>query len=276
MTRFRLLALDLDGTALAPGNRILPSTREAVAKARALGMEVVVVTGRHHSGVAPVRFELDLPTPSICCNGTYVWDWQAGRPSEIDPLDGREAERLLALFRAHDVGFMIYTVEAMFYETLTEHLEGVVAAAARQPEDRRPVFVHTRAFEEVVASEATILKFLITGGAPAAIARWHDAVAATGAFGVEQSWTDRWDVVRAGNTKGRRLLSFAAERGIRAEEIVAFGDNLNDLDMITSVGLGIAMGNAEEPLKRAADFVTAANDADGIALALDRFVFAAD
>lgn len=273
MTNHRLLALDLDGTALAPGNRVLPSTREAVARARTMGIETIVVTGRHHTGVAPFLADLSTGGSSICCNGTYVWDWAAGRASEIDPLDRGETEQLLPLFREHGVGFMIYSSDAMLYETRTPHLDALIAWAEGQPADRRPVFVHCRSFEEVIASGATVLKFLVTGGDPAAIARWHDAVTALGTFGVEQSWTDRWDVVRAGNSKGRRLLAWAARAGIRPEEIIAFGDNLNDFDMIAAVGLGVAMGNAEDALKQAADHVTAANDADGIAIALDRFLF---
>jgi Cof subfamily protein (haloacid dehalogenase superfamily) len=239
-----------------------------------MGLETIVVTGRHHTGVAPFRTELSLATPSICCNGTYVWDWEAGRPSEVDPLERDEAERLLALFRAHGVGFMVYTTEAMLFEEETPHLDTLIAWAETQPADRRPMFVRCRSFEEVIGSGATILKFLVTGGESAAIARWHDAVVATGAYGVEQSWTDRWDVVHAGNSKGRRLLAWAGRRGIRPEEIIAFGDNLNDLDMIAAVGLGVAMGNGEDELKRAAAHVTTANDADGIAVALDRFLFA--
>jgi Cof subfamily protein (haloacid dehalogenase superfamily) len=272
--RHRLVALDLDGTALTPDHRVLASTREAVARAAGLGVDTLIVTGRHHTGAAPFHHDLGLVTPSICCNGTYVWDWHLGRAILADPLPRAEALTLLRLCRAHRLEWMVYTVDAMVYEVETEHLAGLAAWAATIPEDRRPVFRHVDDFDALIAGEAFVWKFVVMGGAPEEIAAWQREAEATGLYAIERSWVDRWDVVRRGNSKGRRLVEWAASRGIAAAEIIAFGDNHNDTDMIRAAGLGIAMGNAEPELKAVADAVTAANDADGIALALDRFLFA--
>jgi hydroxymethylpyrimidine pyrophosphatase-like HAD family hydrolase len=85
------------------------------------------------------------------------------------------------------------------------------------------------------------------------------------AYAVEYSWHDRIDVMPAGRSKGSRLVSWAAERGVDSADIVAFGDNFNDVDMLTGVGLGIAMGNAPDAVKAKAAEVIGTNDTDAIA-----------
>ena len=74
---FRLIALDLDGTALDAGFRFRPRTEAAVAAALARGVDVVLVTARHHVAVGPYHAQLRLASPAICCNGTYVYDFGA-------------------------------------------------------------------------------------------------------------------------------------------------------------------------------------------------------
>lgn len=72
---YRVIALDLDGTLLDNQKRILPQSLAALAEARAVGVEVVV-TGRHHIAIHPFYQALQITTPAICCNGTYMYDFQ--------------------------------------------------------------------------------------------------------------------------------------------------------------------------------------------------------
>ncbi len=76
---YRVIALDLDGTLLDNQKRILPQSLEALAQARAAGVQVVVVTGRHHVAIHPFYQALQIDTPAICCNGTYLYDFQQKR-----------------------------------------------------------------------------------------------------------------------------------------------------------------------------------------------------
>lgn len=69
---YRVIALDLDGTLLTPGKTILPESIAALAKAKAAGIKILIVTGRHHCAIHPFYQALQLDTPAICCNGTYL------------------------------------------------------------------------------------------------------------------------------------------------------------------------------------------------------------
>src|SRR5664279_2812697 len=77
---FQLVALDLDGTALDSHLQIRPATIEALQRARAQGVEVMLVTGRHHVATYAYWHQLGLELPAICCNGTYVYDFRTHRP----------------------------------------------------------------------------------------------------------------------------------------------------------------------------------------------------
>lgn len=69
---YRVIALDLDGTLLTPAKTILPQSIEALKRARQAGVKVAIVTGRHHCAIHPFYQALELDTPAICCNGTYL------------------------------------------------------------------------------------------------------------------------------------------------------------------------------------------------------------
>lgn len=88
---------------------------------------------------------------------------------------------------------------------------------------------------------------------------------------VSSSYAQNVEINAAAATKGGALAALAAQLGVPRERTIAFGDGLNDLSMIVSAGLGIAMANACEELKAAADFVTASCDEDGVALGIEKY-----
>lgn len=119
--------------------------------------------------------------------------------------------------------------------------------------------------EAVLDAGPNVWKFVVTHPDAGRLAAWYAGAEAVPAYGVEYSWHDRIDVMPAGRSKGSRLLAWATERGIDPADIVAFGDNFNDLAMLTGVGLGIAMGNAPDAVKAQAREIIGTNDTDAIA-----------
>lgn len=94
---YRIIALDLDGTLLDSKKRILPESLSALAQARAEGVKVVVVTGRHHVAIHPFYQALELDTPAICCNGTYIYDYQAKKVLDSNPLEPQQCGGVIIL-----------------------------------------------------------------------------------------------------------------------------------------------------------------------------------
>ena len=269
---FRMIALDLDGTVLDREGRIRPRTAEALDAARAHGLEVVLVTGRHHSVARPYYEELGLEGPTICCNGTYVYDFPASRVLSGQPFDPADARRLVASCRRHGVEVWAYLDDAMLYEVPTPHLLklGVwIDGLATRP---KPQLRQVRSLEAVLEAMPAVWKFVVTHREAGRLAGWYAEAETMPAFGVEYSWHDRIDVMRRGNSKASRLIAWAASQGIEPADIVAFGDNFNDMEMLLQVGHGVAMGNAPDAVKAAAAETVGSNDTDAIGEAIFRLV----
>jgi Cof subfamily protein (haloacid dehalogenase superfamily) len=269
---FRIIALDLDGTLLDTSGVVRPRTKAAVAAALGHRLDVVLVTGRHHVATRPYHVELGLASPAICCNGAYVYDFADERVIVGDPMRKEQALQMLELCRRHGVHCLLYVDDAMTFEVANAHVRRLCAWAEGLSASVRPNIRRVDSFDKAVEGARRVWKFVVSHDDPTALAVWQAQAGLSGAFNIEFSWTDRIDVVCAGNSKGRRLLEWAATRGVNPADIVAFGDNHNDLSMICSVGLGVAMGNSEDALKAVAGWVTGDNDSDGIAETIERFV----
>jgi Cof subfamily protein (haloacid dehalogenase superfamily) len=268
---YRLVALDLDGTLLDNSLQIRRQTIDALRGVRKQGVQAMIVTGRHHTAAHAYWRELDLELPAICCNGAYIYDFQAGKAITGDPFTRPEARQLLSLVRAHPIDAMIYTDEAMTYERDLPHLAGMRQWSATLPEPVRPRLEQAASLDQVIDQAGMLWKFLIACEVPASLEAFMRDAGACG-FDCVRSSRNRIDIARAGNSKGRRLSELLAQRNVLPGEIIAFGDQDNDKEMLELAGLGVAMGNSRPEVRACADWVTGTNDSDGIAEVLRRFV----
>ena len=272
---YRLIALDLDGTLLDSQLQIRPRTIEALQLAREQGVQVMIVTGRHHSAAYAYWHQLGLDLPAICCNGAYIYDFKTGKALAGDPLPPAEARAFLKLARAYPAHLMVYTDTAMVHEHDDVPLqEGMGDWAARLPENLRPRLASVASFDELIESQAVVWKFLAVPDDTEAMEALLNEANTQGFYCV-RSGGNRIDISRAGNSKGKRLAEFIKQRGLSPDQVIAFGDQDNDREMLQLAGLGVAMGNAHEDVRASADWVTGPNDGDGIGEALQRFVLTA-
>jgi Cof subfamily protein (haloacid dehalogenase superfamily) len=271
MTR-RIIALDLDGTLLTPQKTILPASLEALQQARQAGYQVLIVTGRHHIAIHPFYRALELTTPAICCNGTYLYDYPAKRVLAADPLSASQALATLDLLESQQIHGLMYVDDEMLYETPTGHVERTRNWALSLPEDQRPTFRQVDSLRDAARSAQAIWKFALTGES---ISRLQETTALLEGelnLACEWSWHDQVDVAQAGNSKGMRLAQWVESQGMTMDQVVAFGDNYNDLSMLEPAGIGFAMGNADDAIKARADITIGTNEENSIADAIRRYL----
>ena len=261
----RVIALDLDGTLLTSKKTILPASLEALARAREAGYQVIVVTGRHHVAIHPFYQALALDTPAICCNGTYLYDYHAKKVLESDPLQPQQANQLIDLLDAHNVHGLMYVDDAMLYQEPTGHVLRAENWAKSLPESQRPVFRHVNSLREAAYDVDAIWKFALTDEDTVKLQNFTQVVEQQLGLTCEWSWHDQVDVAQNGNSKGNRLAKWVESQGLSMSQVMAFGDNFNDLSMLESAGLGVAMGNADDAIKARADLVIGTNLETGIA-----------
>ncbi|ACS83939.1 Cof-type HAD-IIB family hydrolase [Musicola paradisiaca] len=269
---YRVLALDLDGTTLTSDHRILPPVREAIASIRDRAT-VLLVTGRHHTAARPYHHELGLSTPIICCNGTYVYDYRTESVLAADAIGHDVARDFLALAAGHGLNLVMYVTDRMVYSASRpiDYMQVLERWAQQFPATIRPSIARVASFDDELASQSHVWKFVVEGDIDGveAFARlpWVQEH-----FNGEKSWRNRIDFARRGNTKGSRLAAFLAQHAIDPAEVVAIGDNHNDISMLQLAGLGVAMANADDAVKQAADVVTEeTNDGLGIREVLHRY-----
>lgn len=264
---YQVIAFDLDGTLLNSKGQILTSSKAAIQRCINKGFKVVLVTGRHHTAAYPYYHELNLTTPMICCNGTYVYQPQTDSVLSANPLSFEQARTIIQLAEKYGMHLLMYSRNEMNYSSLNEHMRKFSKWVESCPEAIRPKIREVSDFNGLLKDGEIIWKFVISHPDRDLMQATVNALPSS-EFSCEWSWFDRADIANRGNTKGARLLELLNSWRIDPQAVVAFGDNHNDISMLSAVGLGIAMGNAETEVKECAKLVTLSNDEEGIASVL--------
>ena len=264
MGSVRLIATDLDGTLLRSDGTVSSTTRKALRRARRAGIVIVFVSARGPTGVTAVAKDARIDGTAICSNGAVVLDLARNEilrhralPAEI------AAEVVLALRgRLPDVCFATET-ESRF--ALEPAFEG--AWDGWKPP---PGTAYGDALELVVAPVTKLIARDATRPVAELAATAAEVVGERAAVSLAGKWVVEISV--AGVNKGAALAELALELGIESHEVVAFGDYPNDLPMLAWAGKSIAPANAHPDVLAQVDEVTAANDEDGVALAIEQLL----
>ncbi|GIK38299.1 MAG: hydrolase [Chloroflexota bacterium] len=261
----RLLALDLDGTILADLHTISPRTQAAIKGAIERGVYVSIATGREYDITHKFVEMLGLTTPTICCQGGLIFNGHTGETINHDGLSVPLAHQLIDLARARRLALHLclggsgtYTEFATpFSRQILEEVGGVV--------------VEVSDLKQVVTVPPT--KGLIVHPADEAGALVTELQATlNGNLSVFRSHTMLIEVTSPTVSKGHALAFLADYYGIPQSEVMAIGDQDNDVEMIAWAGLGVAMGNASAGAKAAADVIAPPLSEEGAAWAIEKYI----
>lgn len=263
-TRYRLLALDLDGTLLRSDGSISARTNAALEHARAAGLTPLLITARPPRRVRELSARQGLTGSVICANGALVYDLQTDSLSHQQLLHAELASELVVALRNALPG-VTFMVEA----GLCFGCEPSYAVPDEHERDRvDPRMERADALTLVRAGVSKLIVQHATSGLEQllAITRVHAGVRAS----VTHSGSAFVEVAAATVGKARALATYCEAQRIGAHEVVAFGDMPNDAAMLAWAGHGVAMANAHPELHALADEITASNDEDGVAQVLER------
>lgn len=269
---YRVIALDLDGTLLTPDKTILPQSIAALNRARQAGLKVIIATGRHHSAIHPFYQALALDTPAICCNGTYLYDYHAEKVLLSTPLSHNQAHKVLDLLEQESIHGLLYADDAMYYQHNAEYIHRSLKWIASLPAHQRPRLIKVDDLRQTLDEVRSVWKFAISHDASLTLQQFAESVRSRLGLTCEWSWHNQVDVAQTGNSKGKRLAEWVEMNGYHMQDVVAFGDNYNDLSMLENVGLGIAMGNADAEIRARAKQVIGPNTEPGIAGVIEQLL----
>lgn len=263
---YQAIAFDLDGTLLSSQGLILESSKKAIRQAQLLGVKIFIVTGRHHTAVRPYYVELGLDTPVVCCNGTYLYDFKHDKVLWGNPLTTEQAKFLIHSAQEKSLHLAVYTRDSMTYEFLNAHFTKLLNWVNSVDVSVRPD-IHQVKFNDLLDGNSVIWKVLVSDPDLSKMQKFVDNLPLD-QFSAEWSWVDRVDITAQGNNKGACLAELLKLENIPPEKVIAFGDNFNDISMLSLVGMGIAMGESEEEVQKSAKKVIGSNNVNSIANAL--------
>lgn len=265
--KYKLLVLDLDGTLTNSKKEITRHTKETLIKAQEAGLKVVLASGRPTYGVAPLANELELQKYEgyiLAYNGGKIIDWKTRELMYEKQLD---SDLLPYLYRcAKENDFAIVTYENEYVLTEKPDDEYVLKEALLN------VMKIKKVDNFLEAVKHPITKCLIVGE-PSRLALLEKEMyeKLKDRMGVFRSEPYFLELVPKGIDKAQSLSVLLEVIGMTKNEMIAIGDGFNDLSMIQYAGLGIAMENAQDVVKQAADFITLSNEEDGVAYAVEKF-----
>jgi Cof subfamily protein (haloacid dehalogenase superfamily) len=264
---YKLLALDLDGTVLNSKNQISPPLLEAIQKLPD-DIMVMIVTGRHHTAAKPYYDQLKLTSPIICCNGTYLYDYQHAKVINENSIAKEDAEQFLSLCDDYGLKKIMYVTNSMLYDQSNPmaHMQRLRDWSLTFPEYDRPSILKINDFATPLKDNAYIWKFVVEGE-DENVEQFAAHPFIQREFSAEQSFVNRFDYARKGNSKGNRLTEYIKSIGITLDQVVAIGDNHNDISMIEIAGLGVTLSHAEEPVKQASKHIIDSDNDDPYGLA---------
>lgn len=261
----KLIAIDIDGTLLNSHHQITDEVKQTLIQKRQEGVYIVLCTGRPIRGVEDYLKELNLTSDDdyvITFNGALAQNVKTRETLAHHTLDIHDYYALHRLSLELDLHFHTETMDAMYTSNRDISPYTVIESGMTN------MPLHYRTPEEMDRN-MTISKMMIIDE-PSLLDERIPQIPSefTEKYEFVKSMPFFLEVLNKQASKGNALADLAERLGIKQEEVMAIGDNLNDLTMIEYAGCGVAMGNAEEAVKEIANQVTKTNDEDGVAYAV--------
>jgi Cof subfamily protein (haloacid dehalogenase superfamily) len=267
---YKLLVVDIDGTLLDKHGAISAEDKKALARAGGLGIQVSLSTGRVVQACLNIIDQLSLDGYHMFFDGALVYSPEKGEEVYVEPISGELVRQMIDFARLNEINLELFSATHFFIER-----ETWVTVIRRKFFGLEPTIVD---FTKLRRNERIIKGGLVVSSVEEKAKandfylhfknRLNFSLTRTPAY----PDIDFFNVVAADVSKGKAVAALASFLGIALTEVMAIGDGANDITLLSSAGLAIAMGNAPEELKAVADYVTLDVDHNGVAAAVSRFL----
>lgn len=276
----KAIAMDIDGTLTNDEKVITPRTREKLLEVQDRGVKLILASGRPAQGLKRLAHELELDSHDgllVCFNGACVIDAQTSDVLFDQPMPADELHRLLKHLKGFDVIPWITKDDRLYledsYRCMLTLPDGSQKNIVKYERDACDLRIHEVADLASVVDEGPVDK-LLTAGNPDYMQAHFEEMYAPFKETLAGMFTADWyfEYTAPGIDKAHALEGALPKLGIDASEVAAFGDGQNDKSMLAWAGTGVAMANAVDETKAVAQMVTASNNEDGIAVALEKLL----
>lgn len=263
--KYKLIVSDLDGTLLNNKTEISERTLSAIGRYRAAGGLFSFATGRSEESARPFVEKAGIIEPVISFNGGKIYDYTDGGVLFETFLDAGASKNAYKALRALGKDVVVYLDKRRYIGEYT-------AVIDKYLEKLRHGVYFINNIDQVFSDGIPLKKLLVIDPE-----QEGDLIVSsispffTCGFNCVKSDPQFYEILPPGTSKGEALALLAAHFGVGLGETIAIGDHLNDVSMIKTAGLGVAVANAERETLEAANYITGSNDDDGVAQVIEKF-----
>lgn len=265
---FKLIALDIDGTLLNSNKELTPHTRYALIEAQRQGKRIIIASGRHPVGVVPLANDLMLGRYGgfiMAFGGGKIIDCTTGKTVVSKLFPKEYLPDIVGVLKDSNITVMVHDERKIFANNRVNDYTYV---------ERDILKMDMIAVDDFISAVNFDINKILLAGEPDELDKYQEILSKRydGLLDVYKSAPYFLEIMPFGVSKGSMLPLLLEKLGVNKDELIAFGDNYNDMTMIGYVGFGVAMSNGEEEVKKIANYVCESNDDDGIAKTLEKFV----
>lgn len=267
--KYKLVATDMDGTLLNSSNQVSERTKKAIANAKAKGVHIVLSTGRVLKSALSYSRDLDLRNPIVACNGAIIVD-ETGNIIYKRPIDSSLVKEIVNIARRNNIYYHFYDENRFYSHTKVDEILKFYSEGDEK--NRIDIKIFENIEEIIKVKDLNVYKFLFVDDDKNKLQSLRSELNKLNNIETSSSWANNIEAMGLKVSKGEALRELCNNLKINPDEVIAIGDNENDLSMINFAGLGVVMGNGDECIKKQADYVTDSNDEDGVAKVIEKFV----
>jgi len=256
------VAIDLDGTLLNTNHEISNYNKKVIRKLEEEGIRIMIATGRTYESLYKYKEELNLDSPVICYNGAKVMNGKNDEEILEMPLENKHVKEMIKIAREFNVHLNLFAEKKWYIEAKREEVELYKEISGLK--------YHLINFNDL--NDKNIIKAMYVGEHEKLLEIENKLKEKLGAEIYKAfSRTFFLEILASDVSKGNTVIKMMKMEGIKADEIMAFGDGFNDLEMLEKVGIGVVMENAPLELKEKIAKKAKTNDEDGVGVYLNEY-----
>lgn len=260
----KLVVTDIDGTIYTPEKGITNEVKHCIQNLTQKGVHVAIATGRTYGSAKWIADNVGIECPLICYQGGLVKTYE-GNIIDVKYLNEKIAREIIEDFRKRNIHLNVYIEDKLYVEEDDDYIKDYIG-------DKGIDYYKVDSFDELDFSKLN--KMLAINYDSKFIDELIDELQKKyPQIYVVKSFAYFCEIANKEATKGNAIKILADLYGITTDEVLAIGDNNNDIEMVETAGVGVAMGNGTEEIKKRADFVTDNVEHNGFVKAIDRFVW---
>ncbi len=259
----KLVVTDIDGTIYTPETGISSNVKSCIKELIKKGVKIVIATGRTYGSAKVIADKIGIQCPLICYQGGLVCSYE-GEILDVQYLNENIAREIINDFREKNIHLNVYINDTLYVEDDDEYIKDYIG-------DKGIDYFKVNSFDDLNFSKLNKLlaiKYNMT---------FIDNLVKELREKYPQIYTVKshnyfCEIAAKEATKGNAIKFLASKYKIKPEEIIAIGDQNNDIEMVETAGIGIAMGNGTEEIKKAANYVTDSIQNEGFVKAMEKFI----